>query len=291
MGKHAVDLLTNLGVSADEAVRIDSLPETDSFDSKPVTQQVRENFQTQFQNDPEFFSGITVDKLPPAVKKQIESAQFGRAAKITTDKLVKALGMTEADYADLPEETKEKIELLIPAIAEKYTKTKAGDKQLQADLIAARKELEKYGADYEQGIASKYETAAESKVTAAIFNANLVGELSAIQGLKIPASDIAATANQIIQSKYGFAKIGDFGIELRQKDNNDMKVLKPNSSQEVTLKEALIELATERGWIEKPAAATSGAGTVAVTPSNGSLKMNVPPHLKAHFEKKMQLEK
>ena len=64
-----------------------------------------------------------------------EGAQFGRAAKVVTDKLLKGLGMTEADFADLPDEQKDKIESLIPIIAERYTKTKAGDKQLQADLI------------------------------------------------------------------------------------------------------------------------------------------------------------
>jgi len=292
MPKHIVDLLTNLGMPAEDAAKIDSLPEAEqaTFDAKPYAEKVRANYQTQFQNDPEFFSGITVDKLPPAVKKQIESAQFGRAAKITTDKLVKALGMTEADYADLPEETKEKIELLIPAIAEKYTKTKTGDKELQNQLIEARKKLEQYGPDYEAGIETKHKTAAEQRITSAIFNAALIGELSSIPGLKISASDIAKTAHDILQSKYGFERVGDYSVELRQKANPQMKVLKEGSSHELTLKDALTELATERGWIEKPAVATKGNGVVTVTPENGALKMIVAPHLQDKISKKIAAE-
>lgn len=294
MPKVIETLLTSVGIPAEDIAKIVALPEAEqeTFDVKPYTEKVKANYETQLKNSPEFFNDITVDKLPAPVKKRLEDAQFGRAAKIGTDKLLKGLGMTEADYADLPEETKEKFELLIPAIAEKYTKTKAGDKQLQQDLIAARKELEKYGGDYEKNIETKYQTQAEQKVTSAIFNAVLVSELSGLD-LKIPASDIAATANQLLQSKYGFVRIGDFGVELRQKDNPEMKVLKPNSSHELTLKEALDEIATERNWKkEKEDDKKKGSGTFTVTPGNGGLEMKgIPAHLQEHFKKKIAAEK
>lgn len=292
MPSHIENLLTTLGIPAEDAATIIAIPEAEqaNFDVKPYAEKVKSNYQTQLQNDANFFTDITIEKLPPEIKKKIESAQFGRAAKITTDKLLKGLGMTEADYADLPDETKEKIELLIPAIAEKYTKTKAGDKQLQLDLIEARKKLEAFGPDYENGIKTKYEGEATQKITAAIFNSVLIGELSAIPGLKIPAGDIAATANQIIQSKYGFERIGDFAVELRQKTNPAMKVLKENSSHELTLKEALMDIATERGWIEKEKENESGHGKFEVKPNGkGALSM-VAPHLQDKISKKIAAE-
>lgn len=292
MPKHVVDLLTNLGLPAEEAAKIDALPEADqaTFDAKPYVEKVRGNYQTQFQNDPAFFNEMTLEKLPVEVKKKVESAQFGRAAKIVTDKLLKGLGMTEADYADLPDEQKEKIELLIPAIAERYSKTKAGDKQLQQDLIEARKKLEAFDG-YEEKTKTKYESEANQKIAAAIFNAALIGELSAIPGLKIAAGDIAKTANDLLQAKYGFERVGDFAIELRQKANPQMKVLKNGSSQELTLKDALMEIATERGWVEAKKEDAKGNGVVTVAPNGkGSLEM-IPPHLREKISAKIASEK
>jgi hypothetical protein len=186
-------ILTSVGIPAEEVSKIISLPqdEADKFDANPYLEKVKGNYQTQFKNDPAFFSDITLENLSPDVKKKLEGGQFARAANIVKEKFIKALGMTEADYSDLPEDQRKELDSFIPAIAERYTKTKAGDKQLQQDLIEARKQLEKYGPDYEKGIEQKHQTAADQKVTAAIFNANLISELSGIQGLKIAAGDIA----------------------------------------------------------------------------------------------------
>jgi hypothetical protein len=286
-------ILTSVGIPAEEVSKIISLPqdEADKFDANPYLEKVKGNYQTQFKNDPAFFSDITLENLSPDVKKKLEGGQFARAANIVKEKFIKALGMTEADYSDLPEDQRKELDSFIPAIAERYTKTKAGDKQLQQDLIEARKQLEKYGPDYEKGIEQKHQTAADQKVTAAIFNANLISELSGIQGLKIAAGDIAKTANDILASKYAFERVGEFGVELRQKDNPQMKVLKTGSSQQLTLKDALTDIATERGWIEKKQEGQNGSGTVRVTPTNDGLKAIVPPHLQDRISSKIAAEK
>lgn len=291
MPNHVEALLTTLGIPAEDAAKIIALPEADqaTFDNKPYTDKVKANYQTQLQNDPAFFTDVTLEKLPVEIKKKLESSQYGRAANIVRQKLVKALGMTEADYADLPDDQKEQLELFVPAITERYAKTKSSDKQLQADLIEARKKLEGFDG-YEETMRTKYEGESNAKITSAIFNAALIGELSTIQGLKIAASDIAKTANDILQSKYAFEKVGDYSVELRQKANPTMKVLKNGSSQELTLKEALTEIATERGWVEKEADGGKGGGTFKVEPNkNGTLQM-VPPHLQDKISKKIAAE-
>ncbi len=291
MPNYVETLLTTLGIPAEDAAKIIALPEADqaTFDNKPYADKVKANYQTQLQNDPNFFNDMTIEKLPPEIKKKLESSQYGRAAAIVRDKFLKGLGMTESDLADLTEEQKEKLEQYIPAVTDKYAKTKAGDKQLQADLIEARKKLEAFDG-MEETYKTKYEGEANSKVTAAIFNSALIGELSTIPGLKISASDIAKTANDILQSKYAFERVGDYSVELRQKANPAMKVLKNNSSQELSLKEALAEIATERGWIEKEAEAGRGSGKVTITPDKtGTLQM-VPPHLQDKISKKIAAE-
>jgi hypothetical protein len=288
MPKHIQDILIAAGIPAEDAEKIDSLPEADqaTFDSKPYMDKVKESYKTQFQNDPEFFTDLTLEKLPPAVKKKVESAQYGRAANVMRDKFLKGLGMSDADIADLTDKQREKLEQFIPAVTEKYAKTKAGDKQLQQDLIEARKKLEGYDG-YEDKIKVKYETESNQKIAAAIFRANLIGELSRIPGLKISASDIAKTADEIVNSKYAFERVGDFGVELRQKANPQMKVLKDNSSHELTLSEALLEIAKERKWVEEKTEPGKGSGVVTVTPDkNGALSM-VPPHLQDRISSKI----
>lgn len=285
-------ILASIGIPAEDITTINALTEEElkTFDPAPYAEKVKGNYSTQFKNDPTFFDDITLENLSPEIKKKIESAQYGRAANVTRDKLIKGLGLTDADLADLTEEQKAKLELFVPVVAEKYAKTKAGDKQVQQELIEARKKLEQYGPEYETTIEQKYQAQADQKVTQAIFNANLVGELSAIPGLKIPAGDIALAAANAINSKYAFEKVGDFGVELRQKANPAMKVLKNGSSQELTLKEALVEIATERGWIEKEKESGKGSGTIqTVTPTNGQLSM-VAPHIANKISQKIAEE-
>ena len=293
MPKHIQDILVAVGIPAEDAAKIDSLPEAEqaTFDSKPYLDKVKGSYQTQFQNDPEFFTDQTLEKLPPAIKKKIEAQQFARTTNIVRDKYLKGLGMTEADLADMSEEDKAEFDRFVPAVAQKYAKTKAGDKQVQQDLIEARKQLEKYGPDYEKGIADKYQSESDTKIAAAIFRANLIGELSRIPGLKISASDIAKTADEIVSSKYAFERIGDFGVELRQKANPQMKVLKDNSSHELTLSEALLEIAKERKWVEEQTDPKKGGGVVTITPGkNGALSM-VPPHLQDKIGSKIATSK
>lgn len=291
---HIEALLTGVGLPAEDIAAVMSLTEdkVPTFEAKPYLDKVKNNYSTQLQNDPAFFNDLTLEKLPAEVKKKVESAQYGRAANIVRQKFLKALGLTEADYADLPEDQQKELESFIPAMAEKFAKTKAGDKQLQNDLIAARKELEKF-AGLEETLKTKYEGETAKQIAATIFNANLIAELSAIEGLKIPAADLAKTAADTILSKYGFEKVGEFGVELRQKSNPQMKVLKNGSSQELTLKEALTELATERNWLDKEAKDDKkgkGKVTVGVDPSKDGLKAVVAPHLQDKISKKIAAE-
>jgi hypothetical protein len=293
MPSHLETLLTSVGVPAEDITAIQALKDTDAFDPKPIAEKVKGNFRTQFQNDPSFFEGITEDKLPAATKKKLEADQFGRATGIVKQKFSKLLGLTDADLAALTDEQKEKYEAYIPAVAEVWTKLKSGDKVTQEQLIAARRELEELkttSASAEETIKTKYQSESDAKVNTALFNAALLGELAQLEGLKISASDIAATANSVLLSKYAFERVGDYGIELRRKDNPKMKVLKDNSSKEVTLKDALNDIAVERGWIEKEEGGTgkTGGGKVKITPAGGVLKM--PPHLQAAINNKIASE-
>ena len=294
MSKHIEALLTAAGLPAEDVQKIVALPEAEqaTFDTKPLVEKINSHYSTIHQNDPAFFNSVTIEKLPPQIKKQIESEQFGRASSIVRDKFIKGLGMTEAEFEDLPEDQRKQIEKLIPVAIERWTKTKSGSKETQEQLIEARKQLEKYGPNYEKEVETKYEAKANERVNSVLFNAAVIGELSSIQGLKISASDIAKTANDILSSKYAFERVGDYGIELRQKDNPQMKVLKGSSSQQLTLKEALSEIAIERGWVE-PEKADDKIFRGKVEPGkNGQQKLTViPAHIQDRIAKKIASEK
>ncbi len=72
-----------------------------------------------------------------------------------------------------------------------------------------------------------------------------------------------------------------------------MKVLKDGTSQELSLKDALINIATERGWIAEEGdddeGEKKGGGKVTIKPQGGKLKM-VAPHLQDKISKKIASE-
>lgn len=286
-------ILTNVGIPPEDVAKIISIPEEqqDNFDTKPFVEKVRSNYTKQLQNDPAFFNDITLEKLPAEVLKKIESAQFQRSANIMKGKLNKVFGLTDADLADLTDEEKEKLESYVTAVANKFAKTKASDKQIQQELIEERKKRESLeGA--EERYRTQFQKEADDKINSAIFNAALLGELSSIPGLKIAASDIAKTASDILKGKFAFERVGDYTIELRRKDNPAMKVLKDNSSHDLTLKDAVLQIAIDRGWVEEKdedETGGKGSGKVKVTPSGGRLKM-VAPHLQDKISKKIAAE-
>lgn len=289
-------ILTAIGIPAEDVTKIVALPADDAtFDAKPYTEKVAGNYKTQLQNDPNFFNDLTLEKLPAEVVKKVESAQFQRSANIMKGKLMKGLGFTEADLADLTDEEKDKLENYVTGLANRFVKTKAGDKQIQQELIDTRKKLEAFDG-IEEKLKTKFQTESDQKINSAIFSAALLGELSSISGLKIAASDIARTASEVLLSKYGFERVGEFGIELRNKTNPTMKVLKDGTSHEKTLKDALKEIATERGWIAEDDGEgddgdgkAKGSGKIIVKPGGGKLKM-VAPHLQDKISKKIAAE-
>jgi hypothetical protein len=286
-------VLTSVGVPAEDIATIVALKETDTFDPKAVAEKVRSNYRTQFQNDPAFFNELTVDKLPADTRKKIESDQYGRAAGIVKQKFYRTLGLTDAEIAGLTEDQKNKLEEFVPAVAEMWTKTKSGDKATQEQLIEARKQLEALNG-IEEKMKTKYQSESDTKVTAGIFNAVLLGELAQLQGLKISAADIAATASNVLLAKYNFERVGDYGIELRQKENPKMKVLKGNTSHELTLKDALAEIAEQRGWIEAAADDANdkqGGGKLKVKPDGKGALSFLPPHLQTVISNKIAAEK
>lgn len=289
MPKHIETLLTSAGIPAEDVASIMAVPESDqeTFDVKPYVEKVKTNYQTQLQNDPAFFSDLTLEKLPADIKKKLESGQYARATNVAKEKLAKALGFTAEEIKDLESDDYKSLDYYIPALAEKYTKSKAGDKETQAQLIEARKQLEKYGPDFEKDIETKHEKLANEKITSALFRANLIGDLSSISGLKIPAADIAKAAEDILFGKYSFERVGDFSIELRQKTNPQMKVLKDNSSHELTLKEALETIASERGWIDAEKKDDKGSGKIKVETGKDGKLHAIAPHVQDKISKKI----
>jgi hypothetical protein len=289
---HVEALLTHIGIPKEDVSKIDSLTEEElkTFDFKPYADKVKTNYQTQLQNDPAFFSDLTLEKLPADIKKKLESGQYARATNVAKEKLVKALGFTAEEIKDLESDDYKSLDYYIPALAEKYTKLKAGDKETQQQLIEARKQLEKYGPDFEKEIETKHEKLANEKINSALFRANLIGELSSIPGLKIPAADIAKAAEDILSGKYSFERVGDFSIELRQKANPQMKVLKDNSSHELTLKEALEAIATERGWIDAEKKDDKGSGKIKVETGKDGKLHAIAPHVQDKISKKIAAE-
>lgn len=293
MPKHIETILSSVGIPTEDVAKIIAASDDDQFDIKPITEKIKSNYQTQFQNDPAFFNDLTLEKLPADIKKKLESGQYARATNVAKEKIAKALGFTSEEIKDLEADDFKALDFYVPAIAEKWTKNKSGDKELQQQLIETRKKLESFDG-IEEKLKTKYESETNQRISDVIFNAVVVSELSSIPGLKISAADIAATANNILKSEFAFERVGDFSVELRQKSNPTMKVLKGNTSQELTIKEAIQEIAEKRGWVDKKDDDTSddktGSGKVIIKPEKGKLTM-IAPHLEKKMKDKIASEK
>lgn len=293
MPTHLETLAAAVGVPAEDLQTVASLKDTDTFDPKPIVEKVKGNFKTQFKNDASFYEDLTADKLPEPVRKKFESDGYGRATGIVKQKFQKVLGLTDDDLSDMTEEQRSKFEEFVTAAATKYANGKAAgnsDKVTQQKLIEAIKKYEALEAE-NTTLKTKYEGEATAKINEALFTASMLGELATIPGLKISPSDIAGTAKSLLLSKYGYAKSGDYGIELRQKDHPNMKVLIGNSSKEMTLKDALLEIAKERGWIEEKTEDGKGGGKVVVVPGKAGTLNMIAPHLQSVIAKKIATEK
>jgi hypothetical protein len=261
--EHLNSLITSAGIEAADIEAILALPadaKPEDFKVDDYVGKIKTNIETQVKNDPKFWEGLNSENIHADFKKRLESEQYGRAANITRQKVLKGLGLTEADIADLPDEDKNKLEVFVTKAAEKFAATKTSDKQLQQQLVETRKKLEDLELDIptrEGKIKQDYETKYNSEKLDFI----ILAELATVENLKAPAQYLVKELAAALKEENAFEINGLSAVPM-QKSNPKLKILE--GSKEVSLKDLIVKKLTADGLIAAPAAPGKNGGTVTV---------------------------
>lgn len=271
--EHLNSLITASGLEATDIEAILALPAEGEQDLTAYKGKIHTAIETEIKNDPKFWEGLDENNLNEGLKKKIEAQQYGRAANIVRSKALKALGMKEDDLADLTDDEKKNVETFISKAAEKYASSKVSDKQLQADLQAARKKLEDLEADIptrEGKIKQEYETKFNSEKLDFI----ILAELAGIENLKAPAQYIVKELAASLKDENAFV-INGLKATPKQKSNPNLDVLE--GSKALSLKDLIVKKLKADGLIAEPekSGAQKGSTKVDVNPDgNGGLAIS-----------------
>lgn len=287
---HLEQVATAAGLTPEAVKAIVELP-ADAKDFTPdahVT-ALRDNVATALKNDAKFYEDLTVEKLPPQVKKSMEQEQYGRAASIARANMLKTAGLTDKDFEDLGDEGK-KLDKFIPALMAKFSAGKITDKELQAGLQKANQELETLKSELPK-LEEKYKGEYETKVSGFQNSANVLATIAQVPGLKVPAFLVGRTVQEELAAKYMLVLING-KTELRQLGKPDMKVLVDNGTKELTLERAVTELLTEQKAIDEEAAKKTTKKETGKTEieNDGKGGLKVSTHVNGRLAKRLEQE-
>lgn len=283
--KHLEEVIKASGLPEDQVKTLLELPD-DAPDFKPDTYvaPIRTNVETAVKNDPKFYEGLNKANLPKEFLEQITRENYGATAATVRHHMMKAVGMSEKDFADLGEEGK-KMEIFTPAFVKKLSDGKVGDKELQTKLMEANTELEKLKAGMPD-IEKKFEEQYNAKVTDLQFATAVNQEVASVQGLKVAPKFLTTDVVNHLKAKFAFV-VENGVVELRQKDKPTLKVLTDNGTKELTLSRAVNEYLEAEGAVDKKKGTTKETITTeVVTDKTGGLKMssNVSDKVKKRME-------
>jgi hypothetical protein len=275
--EHLNTLLEGAGLDATDVAAILALP-ADAADFNPAdyTGKIKTTFETSIKNDASFWESLNTENVNAEFKKKIEAEQFGRTSNIGRQKILKGLGYTDADTADFSDEEKKDLSLFVTKLADKFATSKATDKEVQAQLIEARKNYEEL-----QASVPERETALKASIETNYNNEKLdfiiLGELSAIEGLKAPAVYLAANIAATLKAEFAF-NIEGFKANPMQKEKPTLQVVE--GTKVLTLRDLIVKKLTTDGLIGevKKADPKKGAVTVDVDP-DGKGTLGISSHI------------
>lgn len=255
-------LLSELGLEESKINELINADENYSIDD--ISSSLKSNISSQLKNSSEFWNELDEKNIPPAFMKKIESQQYGRAANIVRQNLLKGLGMSEKDFADLGEDAK-KIEVFSKELSKRLASGKVNDQTIQKELIEAREKIEELENSI-PGIREEVSKKIIDEYNNEKINLIILSELSLVGGLKVPPKYIADKISDTLKNEYHINLNGN-SAELRQKENPQLKVLA--GSKEVTLRDAIVNFLKNDSLIEESG---SGSGN---PPGKGRVTLEV----------------
>lgn len=274
--EHLNTLVTAAGLETADVEAILALPAEGEQDLTSYSSKLHSAVETQIKNDPRFWEELNEENVNEAFRKKIESQQYGRAANIVRQKTLKVLGLKEEDLGDMTDDEKKNVETYISRAAEKYASTKVSDKQLQSDLLEARKKLEELEADIptrEGKLKQDYETKFNNEKLDFI----ILAELATIENLKAPAQYLIQKLAGELKEENAF-QVNGLRAVPKQKSNPNLDVLE--GSKALTLKDLIIKKLKADGLIAEPDKPGKQSGKVSVdVEPDGAGNLGISSHI------------
>lgn len=283
-------VLTTLGLEKTDVDALVALPD-DSADFKPdaYVTKVSTNYETKLSNDPNFLGKLKPEQLPDALKKTIETGQYGRFMNE-----FRALATKQGiDLADLSEEEAKSLNKMGEKVFEKY-KGKLGSPEAVTKLQA---DLQKALADktaVETSVPDKIKeatTQVETKYQTALTKLIAANALQSTKGLVVKASLVVDSLLAKVRDKYNVALDGET-ITLTQKANPTLKALDA-AGKEITFADAITAEAKAEDLIkevkEEEIDPATGKGKVKVDVID-STTVKLPDYIQKQIDANLKTE-
>lgn len=280
-------LLTGLGIDEKKADELLNIPEDKQKDFKPdeVVDAAKKTWETKLKNDPEFLGSLSEDVLPEPIIKSIESKQYGKAAAMTRQHLIKGMGLTDADFEDLGDDGK-KIQVFVKRAVEKFVAGKSTDEKLQNDLIAARKELDKLKEEEPQKL-TELENRFKTESDARMFEFIVLTNLANFKNLKVPVSYVVDKVTAKLKSTYAF-EVEGMDATPKQKNNPKLDVIV--GTDKLTLGKAIEKILTDDDLLAKEVTPTKEKGNIQIDVEGSGGELKISSHIADKIKKVMELE-
>jgi hypothetical protein len=246
------------------------------FKADDFVTTIRTGLETTFLNDPAFLSKLTKEKVPEALRKDIESGQYGRFMNEFKDYATKTLGL---DLSDLtPEEEKS-----LKKVAEKVTGKYAGKlgspeaiRTLQSDLQKALGDNTAMKQTHQQEL-EKAVGSERSKTGDLLTKLITQTEMAKIEGGLVVDPSLLVDAVIVKARELYTVLLDGTNIVLKRKDNPQLDVTNSDGTKK-TYFQALGEIANELK-IVKPVLEKKkeGEGQTTVEVQGGEVKL--PAHI------------
>lgn len=270
---HVEKVLTASGLTADQIKALNELPaDAPDFKEDVYTAPIRTSVETAVKNDPKFYETLNKASMPAEFYKQLETEQYGRSVNVVKANILKAVGLTDKDFADLGDEGK-KLEVFGPAFAKKLSEGKVTDKELQQKLIEANKQIDEF-TQKEPEIEKKYKDQFDGRMQDFQLRSSVLTALTGVPGLTAPAKYLVGDLVNQLKSKYGFEFPDENSVELRQKANPTLKVLDTKGTSELTLAQAINIILTADKLIDPKRTTTTSVTTTKVDGTSDGLKVS-----------------
>lgn len=290
-------ILTALGLPAEKVTELAGVDDAKLKDFKPddYVTAIRTGLETNFLNSPEFLAKIGKDKIPEAVRKDIESGQYGRFMNEAKDFISKKLGV---DLSDLTEKEATSLQTVLQKFAEKHAGKLGGTdaaKTLQIELTKALQEKAELETN-SKTILEKAIADEQGKTSSLLQKLLTQNELGNIQGLKVKPGFIVDAILAKASSLYTL-KLEGTEMVVKRKDNPALDVTGADGKvksfadviAEITKAEDLVnktETAEEKAAREKKE--KEGEGKVKVEVEGNEFKL--PANIASKIEQNTKLE-